>query len=142
MATYDGDKLRIYVDGVLDGTSAAVGGSAVNPIGPGLVWRIGRRWDTTAIGGRSWYLGNIQHVAVYNRALSAAENTEHQDILNADPLAVLAPVCALRPAALPAGLEVRGAAAGMPLVPAGGGGGDPGPPVVIPRPGVGQTWPR
>jgi hypothetical protein len=64
VGTYDGAKLRIYINGAL---SATVDDTAGLP--PGTEeWRIGRRWDLP-----DYFNGVIDDVRIYNRALSAQE---------------------------------------------------------------------
>jgi hypothetical protein len=64
-STYDGNTLRVYVNGVQAGTSTARSG----PITPGN--------GPLSIGGNSiwgeWFKGVIDEVRVYDRSLSAAE---------------------------------------------------------------------
>ena len=68
--TFDGKEIRVYVNGKLEGEKA------VDKKGPVMVWNdnnieIGGRPDTN--GGANLYKGKMDELAVYNRALTAAE---------------------------------------------------------------------
>ena len=63
--TYDGSAIRLYVNGALAATAAGVAGSMPNSalpldIGGNNVWS-------------EWFIGRIDEVRLYNRALSLAE---------------------------------------------------------------------
>ena len=66
-ATYDGTALRLYVNGIQDGSSSpsiTVGsGSTYTYMGSFL----------NNLGGTDWWLGHIGDTRIYNRALSATE---------------------------------------------------------------------
>ncbi len=66
-ATYDGVKLRIYRDGLLDGEKAAALSINYTPGSP--LW-IGRR-ELVAVPGH--FAGLIDELSIYNRALSSGE---------------------------------------------------------------------
>ena len=68
--TFDGQEIRVYVNGKLEGEKT------VDKKGPVMVWNdnnieIGGRPDTN--GGANLYKGKMDELAVYNRALTAAE---------------------------------------------------------------------
>jgi multidrug efflux pump subunit AcrA (membrane-fusion protein) len=62
--TYDGSNVRVFVNGVEDGTAGTLTGTMPNN---GSNLTIGRRDDG------SYFPGKIDDVRIYNRALSAAE---------------------------------------------------------------------
>ncbi len=64
VGTYDGATIRLYVDGVQVGTGAAYAAAITHSAQPLLIGR--------SAGGAGW-LGQIDEVALYNRALTAAE---------------------------------------------------------------------
>jgi hypothetical protein len=66
--TYDGSKLRLYVDGEIEGTTNLVGGVLAS----GASALIGH--DS---GGTHYFSGLIDEVAVHNRALDAEEARDH-----------------------------------------------------------------
>lgn len=68
VGTFDGSNFRIYLNGVLDNTSAHSGSLPNN----GSAWNIGKRWDTNGTGDL-WFNGKIDDVRVYNRALTVAD---------------------------------------------------------------------
>jgi hypothetical protein len=66
--TYDGTNLRVYVNGVLAGTTA--GSGSINVANGAL--RIGGN-NSAPLGQGEFYKGLIDEVRIYNRALTAAE---------------------------------------------------------------------
>jgi hypothetical protein len=70
VGTYDGTSARFYVNGVLIGTQAA-GGFVANPVNP---LGIGQRAD-----GYGYWDGNLDEVAIYTNALSAATIQAHYE---------------------------------------------------------------
>jgi hypothetical protein len=66
--TYDGTSLRVYVNGVLAGTTA--GSGSINVANGAL--RIGGN-NSAPLGQGEFYKGLIDEVRIYNRALSASE---------------------------------------------------------------------
>ena len=66
--TYDGTNLRVYVNGVLAGTTA--GSGSINVANGAL--RIGGN-NSAPLGQGEFYKGLIDEVRIYNRALSASE---------------------------------------------------------------------
>lgn len=87
VATQSADGMRLYVDGELQGSDPQTGAEAYSGY-----WRIGG--DTTW-GGASgpWFKGAIDEAAVYPRALSAAQVSEHYSLIggaNAKPKASIA----------------------------------------------------
>jgi hypothetical protein len=73
VVTYDGTTLRIYLDGVLLDSDATVVSQDANTI----TVSIGR--DSAGTTQAHWN-GRLDEVAVYDRALSLAEITEHYEI--------------------------------------------------------------
>jgi hypothetical protein len=71
VSVYDGEELRIYVDGVLRGTNNTPSGTMSNS---GSNIRIGT--DRNGFGGA---IGTIDDVRIYNRALSSSDITELHD---------------------------------------------------------------
>jgi hypothetical protein len=67
--TYDGDSLKVYIDGILKQTKAFNGTIAPSP---GYAPRIGALSDPT-YGPDRYFKGNIDEVRVWHRALSQAE---------------------------------------------------------------------
>lgn len=130
LATYDGTNLRIYVNGTLDGTSATILAANVNPPSGVSNFRIARRWDTS--GSKPYLPGTLQHVAVYNRALAGSENTDHQNALDSDPLAILELFACPTPP-VNAGVEAILLAPVAPFATQ---------EIEELRPGTGQAWPR
>jgi hypothetical protein len=72
VVTYDGTTLRLYLDGVLIDSDATVVSQDANTV----IVSIGRDADTA---GAHWN-GRLDEVAVYDRALTAAEIVEHYEI--------------------------------------------------------------
>jgi hypothetical protein len=70
-ATYDGTTMRLYVNGVQQASAA----SSISQLNTTYPFRIGA---VGATGGAK-YSGTIDEVAIYNRALSAAEINAHYD---------------------------------------------------------------
>ncbi len=66
---YDGTTLRMYVNGVANGTAPLTG--AIVPAGAGYHLTIGR-WAFGSPGNRS-FKGDVDEVRIYSRALSASE---------------------------------------------------------------------
>jgi hypothetical protein len=64
IGSYDGSNVKLYVNGVLQLTSA----SAVTPVSSNAGIYLMRRWDTA-----EYYGGRLNAVKIYNRALSATE---------------------------------------------------------------------
>jgi hypothetical protein len=83
--TYDGANVRVYVNGVLAGTTAAAGavGATVSPlrIGGNAVWG-------------EYFNGLIDEVRVYNRALTAPEIQADMNTAVAGSAAAAAPLSA------------------------------------------------
>ena len=71
--TFDGTNARIYIDGVLDKTSAAVSGSISTSTHPLL---IGTFWPEVYPGVYS-FRGELDEVEIYDRALTADEIKAH-----------------------------------------------------------------
>jgi hypothetical protein len=66
VATYDGTKLRLYINGKLDSTQ-----TMTTPQGSASFFRIGKRsWIT------GFWKGSLDDVRIYNRALSTSEVTQ------------------------------------------------------------------
>ncbi len=73
VGTYDGASINIYVNGTLEGQTAALG-TMTNAVGSAT--------STITIGARAsnnthWYQGLIDELAIYNRPLSVLEIQEH-----------------------------------------------------------------
>lgn len=75
VGTYDGSAIRIYVNGVLEGTSAIDGDLSTSTSNV----NIGRR-----VSGDRYFNGQIDEVRIYNRALSSEEVLEnmYQELKN------------------------------------------------------------
>jgi uncharacterized repeat protein (TIGR01451 family) len=72
-ATYDGANIKLYINGVLDSTTAYVGTLP----GGTEEWRIGRRHDVT-----DYFDGTLDEIRIYNRDLS---NTEIGNLYSSTP---------------------------------------------------------
>lgn len=70
-ATFDGSMAKIYVNGILNSSTASVTGAIQNTTS---IYRIGA--DGSALGTRK-FNGSIDEVTIYNRSLSAAEILDH-----------------------------------------------------------------
>jgi hypothetical protein len=71
VGTYDGTNLKLYKNGVLKATTAYAGPLQYNAT---QFW-IGKRWDVG--GGRQFFAGTIDEVAVYNVALTSTQIAAH-----------------------------------------------------------------
>lgn len=67
VGTYDGDAVKVYVDGVLEDTNSSPSGNLPTGIGP---LRIGADYQAVPAG---FFLGSIDDVRLFGRALSATE---------------------------------------------------------------------
>ncbi|MBS1959474.1 MAG: LamG domain-containing protein [Bdellovibrionales bacterium] len=67
--TYDGNAMRLYIDGVMDNSVAET--RAMNVASPILY--IGQYWSMSTVFS---YTGLISHVGLWNRALSDSEITD------------------------------------------------------------------
>jgi hypothetical protein len=74
--TFDGTSVKVYVNGVLVGTTAFTGGIVPSAFRP----RIGKMSDTVQVAQRFWN-GLIDEIRVFHRALS---QTEIADSMGAD----------------------------------------------------------
>jgi hypothetical protein len=81
VATYDGSNLRLYVDGVLNGTSPATGSLDYSGIGPQTGLAIGGALGST----EPIFAGAISDVSIYAAALSATTIEQHYTVGNAEP---------------------------------------------------------
>lgn len=70
VGTYDGSVMSLYVNGIQMASQSAAGGPITTDNNPLM---IGVRQNQSATTGNSHFKGMIDEVAVYNRALSAAE---------------------------------------------------------------------
>lgn len=68
--TYDGQQIKVYVDGNLEGTTAYTGGMTYDHPAPGPLRLSGRQWPSFPNG---YYEGVMDEVEIYNRSLSSAE---------------------------------------------------------------------
>lgn len=75
VATYDGTTIRLYKNGALASSVAAIATSS-----SGLDVLIGRRWDSA--GTAPFFPGRIDEAALYNYALSADAIAYHYDARN------------------------------------------------------------
>lgn len=117
LLTYDGTTWRLYRNGAFIASLARV-----NTLGAStLDWFIGRRHDATS--DVPYFPGRIQHVAFYDRALTAQEDTDHQNALG--------PVAQYQPR-LVANADTLASRAALSV---------PMPPRRVP-PKKGQLWPR
>ena len=71
---YDGANIYVYVDGIVGGTVGTLTGATDTSTGTLIIGAL----DS---GDGNWWNGDIDHVTIYNRGLTAAEVTE----LYADP---------------------------------------------------------
>ncbi len=81
-AVYDGAEMKVYVDGVLDGSQGKSGALSTNPQVPVAI-------GDNSTGGVPWD-GNIDEVAIYSTALSDAEIQDiYQNGISLDRLPVV-----------------------------------------------------
>lgn len=81
LATYDGTTLRLYVNGVLLSSGNPSGGVNLNQVNV----TIGNAYQSHGVGAGNWFPGQVQHVAIYGTALSAARVTAHYNAIIARP---------------------------------------------------------
>jgi hypothetical protein len=75
--TYDGVTQKLYVNGILVNSSVINKGNIQNCAGGNLLFGI------NALTGPAWFVGQMDEISVYNRALSQAEiTTRRNTILN------------------------------------------------------------
>jgi hypothetical protein len=81
--TRDASNIKLYLDGVLQASRAVQQAAVAQTNTAGTGHYVGRRWDGTGAGNQ--YGGYMQHLAMYNAALSASDIADHVAAMGADP---------------------------------------------------------